>query len=244
MDTDRPKRRYQSPRRLQQAIATRQAILDAAQRLYERDGYAATKIEAVAEEAAVSVKTVYLAFVTKSALLRAVWDRALKGDTDDAPVAQREWYRALLDEPDPRRQVELIAVNSCAVKRRIGPLLRAIRSAAAVDRDGAELWSLIQSDFYDNQRRIVETIAAHGGLRPGLDVDTAADVLWALNHPDVWLLLTGERGWSPQRFETWFGDALARQLLGHGDRSGTAEESRGRRAVRPTSATRRSGSAS
>src|SRR5215213_1900278 len=75
--------------REQQAMATRLAILDAAQALFERDGYAATTIDAVAAGASVSVKTVYLAFVNKPGVLRAVWDRALKGDTDDAPVAQR-----------------------------------------------------------------------------------------------------------------------------------------------------------
>lgn len=199
-------------------MATRQAILDAAQRLFERDGYVTTTIEAVAKEAAVSVKTVYLAFVSKRALLRAVWDRALKGDTDDAPVAQRDWYRALLAERDGRRQVELIARSSCAVKQGIGPMLRAIRSASVVDPDGADLWRLIQSDFYDNQRTIVEAIAGNGGLRPGLDVTTAADILWTLNHPDVWLLLTGERGWPAATFEGWFRDTLAQQLLGETDR--------------------------
>jgi AcrR family transcriptional regulator len=224
-----PKRRYRSPRRDQQAVATRLAILEAAQRLFESDGYTATTIEGIASEAAVSTKTVYLAFVSKSALLRAVWDQALKGDTDEAPVAEREWYRAVLDERDPQRQVELIAMNSCAVKQRIGPMLRAIRSAAVVDADGADLWRLIQTDFYDNQKVIVETIAHHGGLRPELDVPTATDILWTLNHPDVWLLLTGERDWSPAMFEAWFTDTLTRQLLGDIDHRSDA-----RGAARPT----------
>lgn len=210
----RSKRTYRSPRREQQALATRTAILDAAQRRFERDGYPATTIEAVAADAAVSSKTVYLAFTTKAALLRAAWDRALKGDTDDTGVADRAWYRELLAEPDPRRQVELVARNSCIVKQRIGPLLRAIRSAAAVDADSANLWQLIQSDFHANQRAVVEAIAGHGGLRANLDVATATDILWTLNHPDVWLLLTDHRGWSPDRFERWLEHTLAEQLLG------------------------------
>jgi AcrR family transcriptional regulator len=234
---DVPKRSYQSPRREQQAIATRLAVLDAAQALFERDGYVPTTMESIAKAAAVSVKTVYLAYVTKSALLRAVWDRALKGDTDDAPVAQREWYRAMLDETDPRRQVESIARHSCPVKQRIGPMLRAIRAAAVVDPDGAELWRLIQTDFYDNQRAVVEAIIRHRGLRPGLDIATATDVLWTLNHPDVWLLLTGERGWSADAFETWFRETLADQLLAP---AGHRASARGNRGSRPTASPRRS----
>ncbi len=176
----------------------------------------ATTIDAIAAEAGVSSKTVYLAFVTKSALLRAVWDRALKGDTDDAPVAQRAWYRSLLGEPDPRRQVHLLATNAVAVKQHIGPMLRAIRSAAVVDADSAELWQLIQSDFHENQRVVVESIARHGGLRRDLGIATATDLLWTLNHTDVWLLLAGERGWSPARFATWLERTVAEQLLADG----------------------------
>ncbi|HVL98284.1 MAG TPA: helix-turn-helix domain-containing protein [Egibacteraceae bacterium] len=226
-DGDFPKRSYRSPRREQQALATRLAILDAAQALFERDGYVATTIEAIAQEAAVSAKTVYLAFATKATLLRTVWDRALKGDTSDAPVAQREWYRAIVEEPDPRRQITLLAAGACAMKQRIGPMLRAIRSAAVVDADGAALWELIQTDFYANQREIVSAIAQHKGLRSNLDVSTATDILWTLNHPDVWLLLTGERGWSPAAFETWFRDTLTEQLLGTADSASGAPSKHG-----------------
>ena len=211
--TSPQKRPYRSPRREQQAVATRVAILDAAQSLFERDGYPATTVEAIADAADVSAKTVYLAYASKSALLRAVWDRVLKGDTDDAPVAQRAWYQAVLAESDARSQIGLIAANSCTVKRRIGAMLRAIRSASATDADSAALWALIQSDFHINQRGVVEAIARHGNLRAGLDVSTATDILWTLNHPDVWLLLTGERGWSAEAFETWFRRTLTQQLL-------------------------------
>src|SRR5688500_7871806 len=120
-------RTYSSPRRDQQAAETRRAILDAAQRLFERDGFPGTTMDAIAGEATVSLKTVYLAFETKGRLLRAVWDRALKGDEADAPVAVRPWYVELLEERDPARKLRLVAKSSCIVKRRIGALLRAIR---------------------------------------------------------------------------------------------------------------------
>jgi hypothetical protein len=92
-------------------------------------------------------------------------------------------------------------------------MLRAIRSAAATDTDGAALWALIQSDFHANQRAVVDAIAGHGNLRADVGGDAATDILWTLNHPDVWLLLTGERGWSPEAFEVWFRQTLTQQLL-------------------------------
>src|SRR3954454_9309110 len=101
------RRAYNSPRREQQAAATRRAILESAQQLFERQGYAATTMDAIAADAAVSLKTVYLAFETKARLLRAVWDLALKGDESDAPIAARSWYMAVLEEKDPQRKLRL-----------------------------------------------------------------------------------------------------------------------------------------
>jgi AcrR family transcriptional regulator len=207
------KRTYNSDNRRQQAAETRLRILRAAQARFERDGYVPTTMAAIAGDAGVALKTVYVACSTKSALLRAVWDLLLKGDLDDAPVGERPWYREVLDEPDPVRQLELTAHGSRLAKERIGGLLRVIRDAAVVDGDAAELWELIQSDFLENQRVIVESIASHGGLRGDLDVARATDVLWTLNHPNVWLLLVGERGWTTTQFEAWFREACCDQLL-------------------------------
>lgn len=133
----------------------------------------------------------------------------MKGDEDDAPVEARDWYQAMLDEPDPTRKVELIAHSSCQVKLRIGPMLKVIRSADEGDPDGAALWHLIQTDFHANQRALVDSIDAGNGLRDGFDAQKATDILWALNRPGVWLLRTGERGWSAQHFESWFATSCA-----------------------------------
>ena len=207
-------RRYDSTRRREQAAATRQQILDAAQRLFERDGYVATTMAAVAAEAGVALKTVYLAFETKGGLLRALWHLRLRGDEADVPIPERQWYRDVIAEPDPERQLRLGAHNARLVKERAGKLMRVMRDAAGTDADSAELWRRIQDDFLVNQRAVVDTIEAKGALAPGLDAARAADILWTLNHPDVWHLLVGERGWTPEEWERWFADTASAQLLG------------------------------
>src|SRR3954471_2769228 len=118
----KPRRRYDSRRRREQAEGTRTAILEAAERQFERDGYAATTMAAIAAEAGVALKTVYVAFETKSGVLRALWNLRLRGDRDDVPVAEQEWYRAVLEEPDPEGQLRINAHNSRTGKLRIAGL--------------------------------------------------------------------------------------------------------------------------
>lgn len=209
-------RPYNSPRRREQAAATRAVILEAAQRLFERDGYSATTIVAVAAEASVAVKTVYVAFETKSGLLRALWNQLLRGDEGDAPVAAREWYREAVEEPDPERQLRLNARNSRAAKTRVAAVLDVIRTAATADPDIEKLWARIQTEFHANQRVIVESLDGKKALRPGLDADRATDILWTLNHPDVWQLLVRQRGWTPEEYEQWFADTAYSLLLADG----------------------------
>ncbi len=207
------KRSYESPRRRAQAEATRQDILAAAQRLFEEQGYPATTMAQVAEEAGVALKTVYLAFATKSGLLRALWNSLLRGGDDDRPVAEQDWYRTVLDEPDPERRLRLNAHNSTLGKQRISGILEVIRSAAPTDSDIAALWQRIQAEYHANQRAIVEPLAERNHLRKGLDVDRATDILWTINHPNTWQLLVVERGWAFSEYEQWTGDLACAQLL-------------------------------
>jgi AcrR family transcriptional regulator len=207
------RRVYNSELRSEQAAETRRKILRAAQELFEREGYAATSVAAIAAAAGVSLKTVYLAFETKSGLLRALWHLLLRGERDSAPVAEQSWYRAVLDEPDPERQLRLNAHNSLIVKTRAGRMLEVIRSAASADPEIGSLWARIQTEFHGNQRAIVQSIADKQALAPHLSVASATDILWALNHPSLYMLLAGERNWSPDHYEQWLGDLLCSQIL-------------------------------
>jgi AcrR family transcriptional regulator len=209
----KPSRRYHSPLRREQAERTRRQILAGAKELFERDGYAATSMAAIASAAGVSLKTVYLAFETKSGLLRALWHLLLRGEQDSVPVGEQRWYREVLEEPDPERQLRLNARNSLMVKARAGAILEVIRDAASSDPEIAALWGRIQTEFHENQRAVVQSIADKHALAPGLDVASATDILWALNHPTLYSLLTRERHWSAKRCERWLADLFCAQLL-------------------------------
>jgi TetR/AcrR family transcriptional regulator, regulator of autoinduction and epiphytic fitness len=214
MSSPAKRRAYDSPLRREQAAATRTRMLAAAQSLFEERGYAATSIAAIAAEAGVSQRTVYLAFETKAELLRALWNARLRGADDAPPVAQLARYKEVLDEPDPARQLELNAHHAVAVKRRIGALHEVIRAGAPVDPDVGALWDRIQTEFRENQRAIVASIADKGALRDGLEVERAADILWTINHGDLWQHLVVRRGWTPEEFERWLAETFRTLLLG------------------------------
>jgi len=210
----KPKRRYDSKRRLEQAQETRRAILAAAKKRFEADGYAAATVAEIAADAGVATKTVYLAFETKGGVLRGLWNLLLRGEQDDRPVAEQEWYREALEERDPERQLRLNARNSTQGKQRLSSVLEVIRSAASADGEIDELWQRIQSDYRENQRAIVAELAKRKALSPGLGIERAADILWTINHPNTWQLLVVQRGWTPEQYEQWSGDAACRELLG------------------------------
>lgn len=208
-------RGYESPLRRQQAAVTRRVILDAAQRRFERDGYQAASVGAIAVEASVSPKTVHLAFQTKANLLRAVWESRLAPDDASVPVFERRWFRNLTDDPSPEGKLWRLASQSREVKGRSGDLMEVIRNAAAADHQIAQLWDDIESKLLGVQRAVVDQLDELDALRPDLGAQTACDVLWTLNHPSVWHLLVRGRGWTGEEYERWIGETFCAELLGN-----------------------------
>src|ERR1700712_4351948 len=94
------KRPYSAPRREEAALATRRAVIDAAQALFLEHGFAGTTIDQIAVQAGVSRPTVF-AVGGKAVLLKLARDVAMAGDDEDRDVASRARFQRLLAEPDP-----------------------------------------------------------------------------------------------------------------------------------------------
>ncbi len=209
------RRRYESPRRQEQAARTRLDILAAAGKLFRDRGYTATPMPLIAGEAGVVVETVYRAFGSKAGLFKAVVEAALAGGAAraDVPVEERPAIRAVIEEPDPRRQIELYAATQPGIHRRSGPLLRALLGAVGTDPELKGLWEELEGWRLAGQGRFVGMLAERGALRPGLSVDDAADVVWTLCSLAAHDLLVVSRGWSSERYAVWLTEALTRELL-------------------------------
>src|SRR5215212_3362905 len=123
------KRRYHSPRRQEQAQATRQKIVEAAFRLFAARGYAATTLTAIAEEAGVAAATVTAVFGTKFAILDALIRTLVRGDEADMPLTTRPWWQEMLREPDPVRQLARYAATARQIRERTAAIAEIVRSA-------------------------------------------------------------------------------------------------------------------
>jgi AcrR family transcriptional regulator len=169
----------------------------------------------IAAKAGVVVETLYRAFGSKASLFRAVIEAVLAGGASRAetPVEQRPAIRAVIDEPDPRRQIDLYAATQPGIHRRAGPLLRALAAASGSDAELGQLWREMEAWRFQGQSRFVGMLADRGALRPRLAVDQARDVVWTLCSLAVHDLLVLERGWRAEQYRAWLSDALARELL-------------------------------
>lgn len=214
-DDVKPRRVYRSTRRAEQVAEKRRAIVAEADTRFRADGYSAVTMPAIAHEAGVAVETIYRAFGSKAGLFAAVIDAAVAGGAARAerPVEERPAILALIQEPDPGRQVELYAATQPGIHRRSGQLLRALSQAAGTDPELRTLWDSIEAGRLEGQVRFVQMLGDRGALRPGLSIADGRDGLWTLTSLAVHDMLVVTRGWSAERYERWLAEALAGLLL-------------------------------
>ncbi|WP_409331575.1 TetR/AcrR family transcriptional regulator [Trujillonella humicola] len=204
--------------RADQAAQTRRRVREAAGRLFLQEGYAATTLQQIADEAGVAVQTVYFHFGNKRTLLKEVADVASVGDDEPVALLDRPWVQELRGAPDGPETVAVWLRVSREIFGRVAPVLRIVRDAAGSDPDMAAQWEVNQQQRHTAHRMLAETLDAKGALRAGLAVEEAADVLFALISLEVYVLLTVDRGWEPERWERWATSAVCDAVLARPDR--------------------------
>jgi AcrR family transcriptional regulator len=204
---------YRSPLREAHARSTRQAVIDAAARLFAERGYVATSIEEIAAAAGVSRATVFNAVGGKAILLKTAFDVAIVGDDEPVALPDRPRSRAIRAEPDAGKYLALYADMVTELAGRLAPIAEAVRSAAGADPDARRLWTEHQAQRRKGALHVVDDVLRKGQLRNGLSTADAADIVWALNDPGLYHQLVLTRGWQPARFGTWLAETMQQQLL-------------------------------
>jgi AcrR family transcriptional regulator len=215
-NTEKVKRRpYDSPRRRAQAARTRRDIIDAARTLFEANGYAGTTLAAVASQAEVVVETIYRSFDGKAGLLEEVIQAAVAGGADRAevPVTERPAIRAVIEEPDARKKIALHSATQPGIHARSGPLLRALREAAAADESLHQVHERLEEQRLNGMYQYAQDLVETGQTRKGLSQDEIRDVLWTITSIEVHDRLVIQRRWSADKYVEWLTDTIVRLLL-------------------------------
>jgi AcrR family transcriptional regulator len=205
------KRRYDATRRRQSAARTRAAILHAARELFTERGYMATPMTAIAERAGVALDTVYASVGRKPALARLLIETAISGTDQAVPAEQRDYVRAVQSASDAETKIAIYAAAVAVIAPRMATVLAIIQQAAHTEPELATLWDQIAERRAANMRLFVADLATVTPLRLG--PGDAADIIWATNAPELYLMLVRQRGWSPERYEQFLADTWRRLLL-------------------------------
>ena len=197
--------------RAEQASQTRRRILEAAARVFEQQGFAGARIEDIAGEAGVAVPTVYKTFVNKVNLLVGALNQAMAGD-EATSIEQQAWFTEQLDEPDPARQLALIARNARRIYEHAGHLLNVLRAAAPLDPALDQAWTDVATERLARGRRTAKSLASKAPGRLRLSSNETALTLWTLTEPELFASYRA-RDRTAEQYENWLRDILQRSLL-------------------------------
>ncbi|MGC4787738.1 TetR/AcrR family transcriptional regulator [Micromonospora sp. DT178] len=191
---------------------TRRRILQAAHELFVDQGYGATTLQGVAERAGVSVQTIYFAFGNKPSLLKELVDVTIAGDDEPIPTLQRAWFLDAVAADTAEAQLRAHVRGTCEVLERVAPIMDVLRAAGGQDPSLAGLWQQDSDPRLEVQTTAARSLLAKPGARAQLSVEDAADVLFGLLSPELYLLFVRDRRWTPERWQQWAYDTLRAQL--------------------------------
>lgn len=199
------------PRR-ERAARTRREIVAAATQEFQSAGFHGTTMAAIARRAGVAVQTVYFVFHTKAALLTAAIDHAVMGE-EALPPDQTSWWQEATTTADGRRALAVFVTEVTVINARAAALDRVADAGATTDPELGAVVAHHEALRAAGFRAYVDTLAARGLLKGGLDPAEATDVLLTLAGSHVFLDVTEGRGWPVDRYVAWTVDVLAMTLL-------------------------------
>lgn len=205
------RRPYDSRARKEQAARNRDAALDAAERLFLERGYAGTSIASIAQEAGLSVQTIYKVFGGKSGLVKAIYFRGLLGRGGDPAYERSDAMRER--EVDPRKIMRQWGALTAEVASVVSPIRLLMRSAALADPEMEGLVRETDEDRLERMRHHARFLKERGYLRKGVTVGEATDVLWTCSSVEIYDLLVIQRGWPLARFANFVADFMITALL-------------------------------
>ncbi|MFD5784446.1 TetR/AcrR family transcriptional regulator [Streptomyces sp. NPDC126933] len=195
------------------ARETRRRIIDAAGVLFVEQGYGATKLQEIADRAGVAVQTIYFVFRNKPSLLKELVDVAIAGDDEPVPTMDRPWFAEAMAAPTAESALAALVAGTRRTLERVAAINEMVRAATATNPEIRELWPDRTDPRYTVFSTAAKSLTKMPGARDALSAEETADIMYALLSPELFLVLTRDRAWSPDRWERWAYDTLCSQLL-------------------------------
>ena len=196
---------------------TRRRVLAAAQAEFAEHGYHGATVSRIADRADVAVPTLYAAWSSKRALLRAVMGQAVTGHPGgfDSGSDRNDLLGSV--NPDLFRDtgafLAYLAHRYRLIAERSAVGWRTYRDAAAVDPELAADWQALHDGRRDTFAALLANLP-QGAFRPGLTLDFAADTIWAVASPETHELFVLRRRWTYDQYEQWVTATLQAALTG------------------------------
>ena len=174
-------------------------------------------MDAIAERAGVSRKTVFTSVGGTVGLLKLAIDWALVGDDEPVALAARPEVRELERETDPHRAVVKWAHLVTGIAARLALLHPVLIAAADVDEQAAALHAVSERSRLGGARNFVEQLHGLGALRSDLSVERAAAMASLLMDPLGYRRLVLGDGWTADEYADWVARLTAASFLSHED---------------------------
>ena len=200
------KRPYKPGLRQELAQITKNRILDAASRLFVKNGYSSVTVEDIALEAGVAQQTVYAVFRTKLAVAQTIIWSSFQTEGINELMAQA------IDSGDVEVHIRIGSHIARLLNERFASIVRFMRESG----DPALLaeYQKIEGLRFDQIRaEISPELTASRRLRAGISHADAVSTIWAMTGTDLYNQLVSARRWTPARYEEWLRDALINMLL-------------------------------
>ena len=196
----------------QRGLETQARIVAAATDLFLEHGYLGTTMAMIAEEAEVSVQTLYLAFGSKAAIIKTVHDVMVVGDHGDVPLLERPWVDTVRDEANGATALKMVVDNVAPILAQTSPIFDVLHSAAA-DRDIADLLADLKGQLFVVMHEFAKILDGKKGLNAEVTAELAGDILYAILSIEVHRLLVTECGWAYEEWVKWLHDAADFRLV-------------------------------
>ncbi|WP_405722210.1 TetR family transcriptional regulator [Streptomyces sp. NBC_00046] len=147
------------------------------------------------------MQTIYFVFRNKPSLLKELVDVAIAGDDEPVPTMDRPWFAEVMSAPTAENALTALTTATRRTLEHVAAIDEMVRAATATNPEIRELWPDQADPRYAVISTAAKSLTKKPGARPAVPVETAADIIYAVLSPELFLVLTRDRAWPPAKWD-------------------------------------------